>query len=218
MTTQNQAGVPQTQLLSESGLIAPTANIEYQKRLQERESAAAQLQRRHLLLGNIRIAVFVAIVALAWVFRRPLVLVFLFLLANLLLAAIVLFVVLGIVHRRGVLALNRAKRAAAVYLRGLARMEDRWAGSGETGDEFKDPLHPYAEDLDILGQSSLFQLLSTARTRMGKRCLARWLLAPATAQDIAERQPAIIEFKQKVGLREELAVAGESERIQARPE
>ena len=212
LTTQNQAGVPQTQLLSESGLIAPTANIEYQKRLQERESAAAQLQRRHLLLGNIRIAVFVAIVALAWFSRSH------WFWFYLLLAAIVLFVVLGIVHRRVVLALNRAKRAAAVYLRGLARMEDRWAGSGETGDEFKDPLHPYAEDLDILGQSSLFQLLSTARTRMGKRCLARWLLAPATAQDIAERQPAIIEFKQKVGLREELAVAGESERIQARPE
>src|ERR1041384_8769808 len=116
MTTQNQAGVPQTQLLSESGLIAPTANIEYQKRLQERESAVAQLQRRHLLLGNIRIGVFVAIVALAWFSRNH------WLWFYLLIAAIILFIVLGTVHRGVVQAMNRGKRAAAVYLRGLARM------------------------------------------------------------------------------------------------
>jgi len=211
LNTSNQHDGAHSQPSPENQPIS-SAQIEYQKRLQERESAVAQFQSKHLLLGNIRIAVFVAILVLAWFSRSR------WLLFYLLMAAIVLFVVLGLVHRRVVQAMNRAKRAAAVYLRGLARIEDRWVGSGETGDEFKDPLHPYAEDLDILGQGSLFQLLSTARTRMGKQCLARWLLAPATAQEIHERQAAIIEFKKKVGLREDLAVAGESERIQAHTE
>ena len=59
------------------------------------------------------------------------------------------------------------------YERGLARIEDRWAGSGETGERFDDPHHVYAADLDLFGKGSLFQLLSTARTRMGEDTLAR---------------------------------------------
>jgi hypothetical protein len=211
LNTFNQNGDSRNQLSLGDPPVSP-AQVEYQRRLRLHESSAAQLNRRHLWLGNIRIAVFVAIVVLAW-FSRSSSLVF-----YLLLAAIVFFIVLGLVHRRVMREMNRAKRAAAVYLRGLAHMEDRWAGSGDTGEEFKDPLHPYAEDLDILGQSSLFQLLSTARTRMGKQRLAEWLLAPASAQEIQERQAAIVEFKQKVSLREDLLVAGESERIQAHPE
>jgi len=97
-------------------------------------------------------------------------------------------------------------------------MEDRWAGSGDTGSEFKDPLHLYAEDLDILGDGSLFQLLSTARTRMGKQSLASWLLAAAALPEIEERQEAIRELEQKIDFREDLLVVGESERIDAHPE
>ena len=135
-----------------------------------------------------------------------------------LLAPIALFVVLVIAHRRVVTTLNMTKRAVSVYSRGLARMEDRWAGSGETGEEFKDPLHLYAEDLDILGEGSLFQLLSTARTNMGKQCLARWLLNHADVQEIQNRQAAVAELKPRLDFREDLAVSGESERIAAKPE
>lgn len=172
----------------------------------------AGLQRKHLWLGNTRIAVFVAIVVLSWESRNS------SLLFYLLLATVVLFIVLVVVHRRVLRAMNTARRAAGIYRRGLARIEDRWSGSGETGDEFKDPLHLYAEDLDILGNGSLFQLLCTARTRMGKDCLARWLLTPAPEPEIQERQAAVAEVKLKLDLREDLAVLGESERIQAQPQ
>ncbi|HZD08750.1 MAG TPA: hypothetical protein VE176_10905 [Candidatus Limnocylindrales bacterium] len=110
------------------------------------------------------------------------------------------------------------KRAISVYGRGLARMEDRWSGSGETGEEFKDPLHLYAEDLDILGEGSLFQLLSNARTDMGKQCLTGWLLTHADVQEIQERQAAVAELKSRLDFREDLAVSGEVERIAAKPE
>lgn len=185
---------------------------EYQERLRQHESAAAELNRRHLFLGNVQIGVFIAILILAWFSRISWVYFYL------LLATIAGFIALGVVHRRVMREMSRAKRAAAVYVRGLARVEDRWAGSGDTGDEFKDPQHPYADDLDILGQGSLFQLLSTARTRMGRQQLANWLLAPASIQEIEQRKAAIVEFKQKVTLREDLLVAGEGERIQAHPE
>jgi hypothetical protein len=186
---------------------------EYSERMRERQTSAAQLQRKHLWLGNVRIAVFVSIFIQCWITGKtgsPSL--------YWLLVPIALFVVLVVAHRRVVIALNMAKRAVSVYSRGLARMEDRWTGSGETGEEFKDPLHPYAEDLDILGEGSLFQLLSTARTNMGKQCLARWLLTHAEVQEIQERQAAVAELKQRLDFREELAVSGESERIAAKPE
>src|SRR5689334_12215064 len=55
------------------------------------------------------------------------------------------------------------KRAIGFHERGLARVENRWHGSGETGERFLDPHHPYAADLDLFGRASLFELLSTAR-------------------------------------------------------
>ena len=186
---------------------------EYSERMRERQTAAAQLQRKHLWLGNARIALFVAILVQCWITGKTG-----FPTVYWLLAPITLFVVLVIAHRRVVRTLNMTKRAVSVYSRGLARMEDRWAGSGETGEEFKDPLHLYAEDLDILGEGSLFQLLSTARTNMGKQCLARWLLNHADVQEIQNRQAAVAELKPRLDFREDLAVSGESERIAAKPE
>jgi len=189
------------------------ARHEYQRRLEQRQATAAQLQRKHLWLGNARIAVFLGILVQCWITGKtgvPSV--------YWLLLPIAAFIALVIAHRRVVAGLNSARRAVAVYGRGLARIEDRWAGSGETGDEFKDPLHLYAEDLDILGDGSLFQLLSTARTNMGKQCLARWLLTHATLPEIGERQAAVAELKSRLDFREDLAVAGESERIAAKPE
>lgn len=186
---------------------------EYSERMRERQTAAAQLQRKHLWLGNARIALFVAILVQCWITGKTG-----FPAVYWLLAPITLFVVLVIAHRRVVRTLNMTKRAVSVYSRGLARMEDRWAGSGETGEEFKDPLHLYAEDLDILGEGSLFQLLSTTRTNMGKQCLAHWLLNHADVQEIQNRHTAVAELKPRLDFREDLAVSGESERIAAKPE
>jgi hypothetical protein len=196
-----------------ASVTAPAPHQEYSRRLKDREMQAGQLQRKHLWLGNARIAVFIAIFIQCWITGKTG-----FPSIYWLLAPIVLFAVLVVAHRRVMSALSRAKRALSVYSRGLARMEDRWAGSGETGEEFKDPLHLYAEDLDILGQGSLFQLLSTARTNMGKQCLSRWLLIHPDVEEIQERQAAVAELKSRLDFREDLAVSGESERIAAKPE
>lgn len=202
---------PVAEVPAESSQTAHKA--EYSERMRERQTAAAQLQRKHMWLGNARIALFVAILVQCWITGKtgsPSI--------YWLLAPIALFIVLVVVHRRVERALNITKRAVSVYGRGLARMEDRWTGSGETGEEFKDPLHLYAEDLDILGEGSIFQLLSTARTNMGKQCLACWLLNHADVQEIQNRQAAVAELKSRLDFREDLAVSGESERIAAKPE
>ncbi len=115
-------------------------------------------------------------------------------------------------------ARDLAQRAAAFYRNGLARMADRWSGNGQTGERFDDPHHVYASDLDLFGRGSLFELLSTARTRMGEERLAQWLLSPSPVEQIRERHVAIAELRTQLDLAEDLAVAGEDARTGVNPE
>ena len=92
-----------------------------------------------------------------------------------LIAPVAVYVLLGILHGRVLRAKVRANTAAEFYRKGIARIEDRWAGTGQTGERFRDTNHVYAEDLDLFGRGCLFELLSTARLPMGESRLANWL-------------------------------------------
>jgi hypothetical protein len=121
-------------------------------------------------------------------------------------------------HSRVRRARARTDRAATHYRVGLARIEDRWSGLGNPGTELDDPHHVYAADLDLFGQGNLFELLSTARTRMGERTLAGWLLSPAPASMVLQRQQSIAELRDRLDFREDLAVLGETAEVGVRPE
>ncbi|UCF67365.1 MAG: DNA mismatch repair protein MutS, partial [Acidobacteriota bacterium] len=167
-----------------------------------------RFERREALIANARLAVFcIAVVVAVVIFRaaRGSALLSLWWLA----APAVAFVVLLVVHDRVIRRRRRAERAVAFYERGLARLEDRWAGEGDAGERFAEEDHPYAADLDLFGSGSLFELLCTARTGVGARQLARWLLQPAAVAAIRERQQAIDELRDRIDLREQLAVLGE---------
>ncbi|HSM85582.1 MAG TPA: hypothetical protein VLT16_05500, partial [Candidatus Limnocylindrales bacterium] len=168
--------------------------------------------RKHLWTGNVRVALFLAILVLGWWIAKTG-----FPSVYWLGACAGAFVALAIVHRRILRAKSTAERAAALYRRGIARIEDRWAGAGDTGEQFHDPEHVYAGDLDIFGEGSLFQLLCAARTRMGKENLANWLTHQGTVDAVLQRHSAVTELAAKLDLREDLAVAGESDNINADP-
>lgn len=78
----------------------------------------------------------------------------------------------------------------------------------ENGIEFNDFHHPYAYDLDIFGEHSLFQNLNRTATFVGKRTLANQLLNQFSNETILENQEAINELKSKFDWRQEfLALA-----------
>jgi hypothetical protein len=129
-----------------------------------------------------------------------------------LLPTVAVFLVLAEVQQRITQARRRSLRAASLYDEGVARLDDNWAGRGATGERFLKGTHPYAEDLDIFGRESLFELLSRARTRVGEETLADWLLHPATPQVILARQTAVKELRPGLDLREDLALLGENVR------
>ncbi len=190
-----------------------TPSEEYVERRNARQARAAGYENIHIRLGYVRLVLFAAAVILAWAaFRAHAV-------SGWWLAApVAAFAGIAVYHSRLLRARGLAERAVVFYERSLARVEDRWSGSGETGERFDDPHHVYADDLDLFGPGSLFQLLSTARTRMGEDTLAAWLLAPATREKVRERHAAVAELRSEIDLREDLAVLGEDVGVGVHPD
>src|ERR1700735_3708335 len=131
---------------------------------------------------------------------------------------VALLIFFAINHERVIHAIRASSRRIVFYERCLARIGDKWMGTGETGDRFSDPSHSYARDLDIFGVGSLFELLCTARTRAGEEILARWLLAPAPPDEVRLRNAAVSELRTRLDLREDLAVLGKDFRSGVQPE
>jgi len=185
---------------------------EYAERLTSRRAWVARQQRLHLRAGNARLLVALAAAWLAWAA---------FWQGSLngwwLAAPLAAFLALLLYHDRILRNRDLATRAVRYYERGLERIEDRWSGTGETGDRFHDPVHPYAEDLDLFGKGGLFELLCAARTRAGEDTLARWLLESAPPETVLERQAAVAELRSKLDLREDLALLGEDVRASGDP-
>lgn len=118
------------------------------------------------------------------------------------------FLGLSVAYQRAARDRYSAQVAAAYYARGLARLEDRWAGTGNSGDRFLDSEHPNAADLDLFGPGSVFELLCTTRTRPGEELLAAWLCAPASPEEVRKRQEAVQDLRSRLDLREELSGLG----------
>ncbi len=121
---------------------------------------------------------------------------------------IAIFVALAIAHDRCIRGLKRAQLSIAHYERCIARVQDKWAGTGRSGDDLQPAEHPYAADLDLFGKGSLFELLCSARTRAGEHVLANWLTSPANPETIRARQEALNELRNGLDLREDLALLG----------
>lgn len=180
---------------------------EYRARLErwraEKDRCAAKDRRT----GNLRLATGLAAVVIASISLGPG-----WISAWWLLAPLAAFLALAVVHDRVSRALETATRGATFYEAALARVEDRWRGCGDQGERFRDPRHMYADDLDLFGRGSLFELLSTARTSAGHRTLAAWLLAPASHAEATARQQAVAELRDRLDLREAVALMGEEVR------
>ncbi|MGB6668045.1 MAG: hypothetical protein WBE73_06890, partial [Candidatus Acidiferrum sp.] len=186
---------------------------EYEKRLEKWLQKIAEKDRVHLAIGYAKLIVIAAFALVAWIiFAKHLLSIYW------LIAPVAAYALLGILHGRVLRAKARAGTAADFYRKGIARIEDRWAGSGQTGERFRDANHVYADDLDLFGRGCLFELLSTARLPMGENRLANWLSEGSQAETIVERQKLIQELREKLDLREDLAMTGEELRARLNPE
>ncbi|RTZ01732.1 DNA mismatch repair protein [Flavobacterium bomense] len=73
----------------------------------------------------------------------------------------------------------------------------------ENGQEFNDFHHPYAYDLDIFGEHSLFQNLNRTATFIGKKTFANQLLSILPNEEILRNHQAVKELTKKLDWRQE---------------
>jgi len=173
---------------------------EYDRRLSLWRGRIAALDRINFTISNIRLAIALAGAVLLWMaFVRWSISPWWPCLAWL------SFAVLAVIHAKRLQRFERAKAAERVYLRGLDRLGDRWAGTGRDGAPFLTE-HPYAGDLDLFGPASLFELLNTTRTEIGELTLADWLRGPAPLAEVRARQGAIDELRPMLDFKEDVAV------------
>ncbi|MEE8523198.1 MAG: DNA mismatch repair protein MutS [Thermoanaerobaculia bacterium] len=172
----------------------------YEERRRRFGARADDLERRSRRLGNLRLAVFVlAVLAfltpvfgaserLGWT-----------------LAAVLLtvFVALVAVHRRVDRRRDRARDRQRLNDEALSRLARDWDGVPEPRLTVADP-PSFARDLDVFGHASLWKLLGTVATPLGKATLARWLLEPAEPAEIRDRQAAVRQLAPLLDVRQEL--------------
>lgn len=172
----------------------PSASF-FQTQKEKATAAEQQEQERFKNIAFLRLATFAGMVLLAVVWNKT---------GSIywglgILALLIVFLVLMRKQQQARINRNFQRNLIAINDDELNRLDLRFKRN-ETGVEFREKEHSYADDLDIFGEFSLYKLLNRTRTAEGSRRLANWLKNPATASEIKLRQEAATHFSLHPGL------------------
>ena len=170
----------------------------YQEQLNRQTASLARLQKKRRQIGWLRFSVFVLTIITAYVVFTTVGL------PGLLPTIAGIGVLLYLVSKD--VANNEQIRNTKTLIRineEELRVLDHQFRDRENGLAFLPPEHAYANDLDILGEASLYQWLSRCYTEQGKRLLAKNLLQALPASVIVQRQEAVNELATKVEWRQQ---------------
>jgi hypothetical protein len=182
---------------------------QYEGRIVELQSAIAQLRWPHALAaGLLAVALGLFLLLSLYAFRGQL---------SFLWASLPILTAAASAQRLRELRQSQSRlwRLKRFYDRALQRINGNWARSGATGEEFNPPDHVFAADLGLFGEGSLFQLLCIARTSIGRRGLANYLLKAPAVDETLLRQEAVRELRGRTDLREKVATLGEFEFLES---
>lgn len=119
------------------------------------------------------------------------------------------FFVLVVFHDRIIKKAEVNRRLADINEACEKRKTGDWTFFADQGEEYKDPAHPYINDLDIFGRASLFQWVNTASSYYGREFLKNLLSSPdKDVSKITKRQKAVKELAMKMDFCQELQSCG----------
>jgi len=116
---------------------------------------------------------------------------------------LVLFFPVSFVFVFLILKFNQEKDQESFYLAVKEMLENRNKRKQrilkgfDSGAEFIEPGHPFASDLDLFGEHSLFQMINHTVSRGGKLRLADWMKTPLIPLNASEKQEALLELSKK---------------------
>lgn len=172
----------------------------YQARLQQHTKQAEALGERSKLLSNFRGLSFgvMVISAVGWMTSQSAAWPVSTLLAGAVFGALI------VAHSRVLAREDMALRWRQVNSDALERVSGAFKELALDGAEFRNPIHPYADDLDLFGKASLFQLINRAQTKFGQSRLAAFLMNRCPAAELAQRQAAVKELSPLLDVRQNL--------------
>lgn len=142
----------------------------YRRIADEAQQQLNKVQRQIYRIGTLRLLLFIAGVAGLICFRAENWAV----LAGIALVTLLPFILLIKYHNRLFHRKDYLEKKIEVNRQELAAL-DYDTSCFDSGEEFTDPAHLYAYDLDVFGAHSLFQYVNRTCTEPGKRLLADWL-------------------------------------------
>ncbi len=179
------------------------ANQIFENLLRESQIQFNEIQRKTRLISFLRLLVGLGILITFYLFLRRQDFTYLWS------ALALLLVFIGLIRKFAQLSFDKKLAQAKVDIN---QNELDFLRDGrlkfEGGEEFIDPNHPYAYDLDFFGNHSLFQVMNRTETFIGKQTLAQKLLRKSNQENILKTQQAIQELTSETEWRQEVRAYG----------
>lgn len=175
-------------------------------RKKELEANELDLKKTHNIFGTLRLLSFIMIIFFLFlIVKKNLSLItILGLVFSIILFAFLLVNDLNISSR-----IKDIKRLLLINENYIKRINGTWTEFNDIGEEYIDLDHPYSNDLDIFGNNSLFQLINTTTTFLGRIKLSNILKSPdLNIEKIKGRQNAVKELSEKIKFCQKLQSEG----------
>ena len=180
---------------------APVGEL-YDARHRERVAERVERERVARRLAWARLAAFVALIAALVLSARD------GAYAVFAAAVFVAFAWLARRHAREKRHVQWLGALAAVNAEAASRARREWSSLPDPRWPVVPADHPYAADLDVIGNVSLSRLFPRISSTPGRGTLRAWVLAPAPLATIRERQTAVAELAPRLDFRDALAALG----------
>ena len=176
----------------------------YKHNINKAEKEIESLNKNISLIGWFRLIIIILGLFLAYKFYN--IDNFIYVLLTLLLTLFV-FSMVAIFHGNKINKRDKLKTFIEINEKGIKRLNGEYRQFEDKGKDLIEESHPFCEDLDIFGQNSLFQMINTTRTKVGRQLLGNILSLKTlpSKNDILEKQEAIrelgiekIEWRQKL--------------------
>lgn len=190
-------------------------NKEFIDKIEQFQIQKTKLKQNYNMISFMRFGIFIAAVSFTYfLVKTPSIFI--------LLGAVLsyaLFVYILKIHgdiSENLLVINNLIEVNEKYLK---RIDGTWTAFDDCGEEFKEEEYPYLVDLDIFGKKSLFQLINTTKTFLGRKKLAKALKnSEKDVEKIKLRQKAVSELKGKFDFCQRIEAQGFSGDLKNNPE
>ena len=157
------------------------------------------------IIGWLRLVVVICILSLSYYMYSK---IGIFYAVLSLIVGLVVFIFMANYHNKKITRRDNILIEIEFNEKGLKRFNGDYRGFEDIGDDLMKENHPFANDIDIFGKNSLFQMINTTRTKSGRQRLGEILSLDKlpTKEEIIKRQEAISELAKKVDFRKKLYV------------